>query len=62
MKKIQTVGNLEVRSVGTQTGNSETSLTIKIQEMEKKISGIKDTIEEMNILIKENVKSKKLQT
>lgn len=62
MRKIQTKANLEVRSLGTQTGNSETSLTIKIQEMEKKISGCKDTIEATNILVTESVKSKKLQT
>ena len=39
---------------------TEISFTSRIQEMEGRISGIEDTVEEMAISVKENVKSKKL--
>lgn len=35
------------------------NLTNRVQEMEEWISDIEDTVEEMNILVKENVKSRK---
>jgi hypothetical protein len=34
---------------------SEASLIIRIQEMQERISGIEDTIEEMDTLVKEYV-------
>lgn len=42
-----------------QTGIPEENLTNRIQVMKLKVSGIKDTIEEMAYLVKENVKSKR---
>ena len=50
-------GNEKLR---IQIGTSEPSLTNRIQEMEERISGIKDKIEEIGILVKENVKSKEI--
>lgn len=44
-----------MKNLGTQRGNKNAS---RLQDMERRISGIEDTIEEMNILIKENVKAK----
>jgi hypothetical protein len=52
--KKQTEGNLEMKNSGT----SLASLTKRIQEMEERVSGIGDTIEEMDTLVKESVKSK----
>lgn len=40
-------------------GTTEANFTNRIQEIREIISGIEDTIEEMNTLTKENVKSKK---
>jgi uncharacterized coiled-coil protein SlyX len=40
------------------SGTSLASLTKRIQEMEERVSGIGDTIEEMDTLVKESVKSK----
>ena len=42
-----------------ETGTTNNSITNIIQEMKKTISAIEDTIEENEILVKENVKSKK---
>lgn len=49
-----------MKILGIQTRTMEASFSNKIQAMEKRISGIEDMIEEMDILAKENVKSKKL--
>lgn len=47
-----------MKNVGTETGASEVSLSNWIQEIEERISGLEDTIEEMHTFVKENVKSK----
>lgn len=60
-KKAQSKENLRMENLETWTGNSEASLTERIQAMDDKISGIEDRIEWMTIFIKENVKSKNLQ-
>ena len=44
IKKAQTGGILERRNTEMQTGNTEASFTIRIQEMEDRISDIKDRI------------------
>lgn len=58
IKNTQTLGNVEMKNLGTWTGTSEVSLTNKIQVMEDRFLGLEETIEEMDISIKENVKSK----
>lgn len=45
IKKIRTKGKLEMKNLGTQTGNSEASLMNKIQEVEERISGPEDVLE-----------------
>jgi hypothetical protein len=50
---------VEAKSLGTRTGSSEASLTNRTQEMEERISGIEDKTEEMDVSVKEDVKSKK---
>ena len=47
-----------MKILGTRTGNSEANFTNRMQEMEERISGTKDTIEEVDTLVRENVKSK----
>ena len=46
LRKIQIEGILKIKKLGTQTGTTEASFTNRIQEMEKRISGAEDTIEE----------------
>lgn len=58
IKITLTEGNLDMKNLGTQTGTSEVSLTNRIQESKERLSGLEDTIEEMDTFIKENVKSK----
>lgn len=50
MKKTQTEGNLQMKNSGTRTVTSEASIINRIQELEERISGIEDKIEEMDIL------------
>ena len=53
IKKTQTEGNLCIKYLETQ--NIEKSLTNRVKETEEKISGIEDTVEEMDTLDKEKV-------
>ena len=48
-----------MENLGKRTGTAEVSITNRIQEMEERISGIEDTIEEIDTSVKENIKSKK---
>jgi hypothetical protein len=40
---------MELKNLGAQTGNAETSVTNRFQEMKERISDIEDTIKEMAI-------------
>jgi hypothetical protein len=62
IKKSQMEAILEMENLGKRTGTIDTSSTNRIQKMEERISGIKDTIEEINTSIKKNVKYKKFLT
>ena len=42
-------------------GTTDASITNRIQEMEERIPGTEDTIEEIDISVKENAKSKKFR-
>jgi hypothetical protein len=53
IKKTQMETNL-----GKRTGSTDASISKRIQEMEERISGIEDTVEEIDTLFKENAKSK----
>jgi hypothetical protein len=46
-----------VKTLGSQTKTSKASLTNSAEEMGDRFSGTEDKIEEMNTLVKENVKS-----
>jgi hypothetical protein len=51
--------NLEMKNLGKRSGITDISITNRIQEIEERISGVKDTVEEINTTIKEysNIKS-----
>jgi hypothetical protein len=58
IKKRQAETILEMKNIDKKTETTDISITNRIQEMEEKIAGI----EEINTLVKENVKSKKFMT
>ena len=62
MKKTQNEGRLDMENLGKRTETTESSITNRIQEMEERISESEDTIEKINVLIKENSKSNKFSS
>ncbi|KAL6073026.1 hypothetical protein STEG23_000444 [Scotinomys teguina] len=53
---------LEIEKLSKHSGNTDTSITNRIQELEDRISNVEDTIEEIDSTVKENTKSKKAIT
>ena len=53
---------LEIENLGNWTGVIDESITNRIQEIEERISGAEDTIENIDTTIKENTKCKKILT
>jgi hypothetical protein len=62
IKKSQTEGILVVESLGKRIGTTNANIINRIQEAEERISGIEDTIGDMDTSVKENVKSKEFLT
>jgi predicted transcriptional regulator len=62
IKKSQRKTTLEIENLGKRSGVTDASITNRTQEIEERISGAEDTIENMDTTIKENVKCKKLLT
>ncbi|KAL6084097.1 hypothetical protein STEG23_018682 [Scotinomys teguina] len=50
---------LEIEKLSKQSGNTDVSITNRIQEMEDRISNVEDTIEERDSTVKENTKTNK---
>ena len=48
---------LELENLGKRSGVIDTSITNRIQEIEERISGAEDTIENIDTTVKENAKS-----
>jgi len=61
IKKSERETTREIENLGKRSGDIDASITNRIQEIEERISGAKDTIEN-NTTIKDNVKCKKLLT
>jgi predicted nucleic acid-binding Zn-ribbon protein len=53
IKKSQVEVTLEMENLGRRTGDTESRVIKRIEEMEEKISDIEDNIEEMDISSKE---------
>ena len=51
-----------MESLGKCTRTADASITNRIQEMEERISGVEDTVEEIDSSVKENNKSNKFLT
>jgi wobble nucleotide-excising tRNase len=62
IKKSQRETTLELEILGKKSGIIDVSISKGIQEMEERISGAEDSIENMDTTIKENAKCKKLLT
>jgi hypothetical protein len=60
IKKTQRETSLEIEILGKKSGTIDASISNRIQEIEEKISGAEDSIEIMDITIKENAKCKKI--
>jgi hypothetical protein len=59
IKKSQRKTTLELENLRKRLDVIEASITNRIQEIEERISGAEDTIENINTTVKENAKSKK---
>jgi uncharacterized coiled-coil protein SlyX len=60
IKKSQRETTLEIENLGKRSGVIDLNITNRIQKLEERISGIEDTIENIDITVKENAKCKKL--
>ena len=58
IKKTQMEVNLEIENLGKRSGITDVSITNRIQEIEEIISGVEDTVEEIDTTVKENSKRK----
>jgi chromosome segregation ATPase len=62
IKKTQSETRLEIETLGKKSGTIDVSISNRIQEMEDRISGTEDSIENIDTTIKENTKCKKILT
>ena len=62
IKKSQRKTTLELENLGKRSGGIDANITNRIQEIEERISGAEDTIENIDTTIKENAKCKKILT
>jgi prefoldin subunit 5 len=62
IKKIQSEAMLEIENLGKKSGTIDANINSRIQEMEERISGTEDSIENICTKIKENTKCKKILT
>jgi hypothetical protein len=62
IKKTQSETTLEIGTLGKKSGNIDASINNRIQEMEERISGAEDSIENMGTTIKDDAKCKKILT
>ena len=62
IKKSQRETTPKIENLGKRSGVIAASITKSIQEIEKKISGAEDKIENIDTIVKENAKYKKLLT
>ena len=60
IKKTQMEANLQIENVRKCSGNTDVRIINGIQEREDRISGVEDTVEEIDTTVKENSKHKKI--
>ena len=52
IKKTKSEATLEIENLGKKSGNIDASISNRVQEMEERISGAEDSIENMGTTIK----------
>ena len=62
IKETQSESTLEIENLGKKSGTIDASISNRIQEIEEKISGAEDSIENIGTTIKDNGKCKKILT
>jgi uncharacterized coiled-coil protein SlyX len=62
IKKTQSEAMLEIETLGKKSGSIDESISNRIQEIEERISGTEDYIENISTTIKENAKCKNILT
>ncbi len=62
IKKTQSETTLEIETLRKKSGTIDVSICNRIQEMEERISGAEDSIENIGTTINENAKCKKILT
>ena len=62
IKKTQNETMLEIETLGKKSETIDASISNRIQDMEERISGAEDSIENIGTTIKENGKCKKILT
>jgi len=60
IKKAQRESTMEIENLRKRPGVIDSSITNRIQGIEERISGAEDTIENIDKIIKDNIKHKKL--
>ena len=60
IKKPQRETTLEIEIIGNKSGTRDVNISNRIQEMDERISGAEDSIQNMDTTIKENAKCKKI--
>ena len=56
IKKTQMETNLEMENLRKRSGITDLSITNRIQEIDERIPGVEDMVEEINTTVKENSK------
>jgi archaellum component FlaC len=59
-KKTQMEATLKMENLGKRSRITDVSITNRIQEIEERMSGVEDTLEEIDTTVKENSKYRKL--
>ena len=62
IKKTKMEATLGMENIGKRSEITDVSITNKIQELEERISGVDDTLEDTDTAVKETSKHKKLLT
>ena len=62
IKKTQSEAILEIENLGMKSGTTDVSISNRIQEMEERISGAEDSLENIGTTIKDNAECKKILT
>jgi predicted nucleic acid-binding Zn-ribbon protein len=57
IKKSQRETTMEIENLGKRSGVVDTRIINRIQEIEERISGAEDTVENIDTTVKENAKS-----